>query len=492
MGRNRFGWLGLFSLVCLVAAGVLTVLQMIAFSQANDRLPSGVSLGSVPVGGLTEVQAREQLLAVYNSDIELRYGSDSIVLKPASINFRVNAGAMLPQASALRGQSNFWVGLGDYMWLRPASAADVPLSLTYSQESLRRFLEDVAARYDRPGTPPRADPLTLGFIPGEPGQALNVDSALDVIDRALRSPYPEDRVVNLPLVEQTRVAPSYETLRELLIENAGLFQFEGLISLYLSDLDTGDELTLTIGPTGTITGPVAFSGMSTIKLPVMVTYYVQQDEVPSQEDRLRLQRMLDQSENFETDALLRQLGDGDGFEGTRQVVRTMQRLGLVDTYISGLLTELGAVLAPLETPANARTDIQTNPDPFNQTTARDMGQLTVMIHQCAENRGPLLLAFEGRVTPEECQDMITFMSNNLVGPIFVSGGSPGAVVAHKHGWDALPLTNAADAALVYTPGGNYALTIFIHTPTEMLFDTANRVIISMARAVHNYYNGEPR
>ena len=85
--------------------------------------------------------------------------------------------------------------------------------------------------------------------------------------------------------------------------------------------------------------------------------------------------------------------------------------------------------------------------------------------------------------------MIDLLTGNLVGPIFITGGSsPSGVVAHKHGWDRLPLNNVADAAIVYTPGGTYALTIYVHRDDTMAFDEANRLIISVARAVYNYFN----
>ena len=84
--------------------------------------------------------------------------------------------------------------------------------------------------------------------------------------------------------------------------------------------------------------------------------------------------------------------------------------------------------------------------------------------------------------------MIDLLTNNKVGAIFVTGGTPDGVVAHKHGWDQLPLTNVADAALVFSPGGKYALTIYVHRSDTMTFDEANRLIISLARAVYNYFN----
>jgi hypothetical protein len=75
-----------------------------------------------------------------------------------------------------------------------------------------------------------------------------------------------------------------------------------------------------------------------------------------------------------------------------------------------------------------------------------------------------------------------------VGPIFVAGGSPGAQVIHKHGWDLLPLNNVADAAYVFSPGGDYVMTVYIHRDEPVSFDDANRLLISMATAVFNFYN----
>jgi hypothetical protein len=84
--------------------------------------------------------------------------------------------------------------------------------------------------------------------------------------------------------------------------------------------------------------------------------------------------------------------------------------------------------------------------------------------------------------------MIDLLTKNEVGPIFVMGGSPGGVVAHKHGWDRVPLNNVADAALVFSPGADYVLTIYVHRAETMGFEEANRMIISVARAIYNFFN----
>jgi len=487
MRGARLNWLAVFSALSLLAAVLLTVIELVLYSRSFSQLPAGLSLAQVPVGGLTEQQALEQLLIVYGSPVELQYQDSPIRLEPASINFQVDSGLMLPQVNQFRSNEGFWTGFWDYLWLQPGQTNDVPLRASYSPERLRAFLDDIAQRYDRPGTPPRANPDTLGFVPGEPGHALDIDAAVSLIDSALRSP--TARTVTLPLIEQTVVRPSFDNLAELITTDLQLFQFDGIFSLYLVDLGSGRELDLNVENQVVVPGPIAYSGMSTIKIPIMVSFFAHNSGALTDEQDLLLARSIDASQNTATDLLLATIGQGDGFAGTRQVTADMQRLGLSNTYISGLLDTFGAVLSPIPTTANSRADINTFPDPYNQTTAEDMGALMVMIYQCSNGGGALLAAFPGQFTPDECRTMIDYLTANLVGPIFITGGSgPDGVVAHKHGWDTLPLTNVADAALVFTPSANYALTIFIHRADTMSFDDGNRLIISIARAVYNYFD----
>ncbi len=484
--RLGLDWFGIFSGVSLVAAVLLFVIQLVLYSRSFSTLPPGLALASVPVGGLTEQQALEQLLLVYNSPIELLYQDQRIRLEPAQVSFEIDTNLMLPQVNNFRVNDEFWGGFWDYLWLTPGQANDIPLLATYSTERLRAFLLDVAARYDRPGSDPQADVGTLGFQTGAPGHVMDVDAAVSLVDAALHSP--TDRTVFLPVAEQTAVRPTLETLAELLYTDIGLFQFNGTVSLFITDLTTGRELVVNAANQVPVPGPIAYSGMSTIKVPIMVSFFAHNSGALTAEQTSLLQRSIDASDNESTDLLMGIIGGGDGFEGTRRVTADLQRLGLNSTYISGLLTTLGAVLLPLETPANSRTDIFTNPDPYNQATAEDMGALMVMIYQCSQGGGALLAAFGGQVTPEECRQMIDLLTTNEVGPIFITGGTtPDGVVAHKHGWDSTPLNNAADAALVFTPTSTYAMAIYVHTDTSMLFDDANRLIISLSRAAYNYF-----
>jgi len=491
---RRADWLGLFSGLSLLAGIVLVVVELILYSRTFGTLAPGLSLGGVPVGGLTDAQARQQLTTAYRVPVELRYLNSPIVLDPTTVAFEVNGNSMLAEAGQYRSSQGFWNGFWDYLWLKPGQVNDVQLKFTYSADKLRAFLQEVASRYDQPGNAPEARVGSLGFVAGTPGHKLDVEAALKAIDPVLRAP--TGRTLDLPVVEQKAIRPSFDTLADLLRQDLYQFQFTGTLSLYLADLQSGNELALDMADGQPVAGPIAYSGMSTIKIPIMTAFFSQRDGPLSEGEKLLLNRSIDESQNTATDGLLTLIGGGVtidagqkyGFEGSRRVTATMERLGLPNTYIAGLLDVFGAVTSPRATPANSRTDINTQPDPYNQTTAEDMGSLLVMIENCSRNGGALLAAFPGQFTADECRTMIDLLTNNKVGAIFVTGGTPQGVVAHKHGWDKLPLTNVADAALVFSPGGKYALTIYVHRSDTMAFDDANRLIISLARAIFNYFN----
>src|SRR5262245_19040751 len=100
---------------------------------------------------------------------------------------------------------------------------------------------------------------------------MDVDAAVSLADAALHSP--TEHTVVLPVAEQTSVRPSFDTLADLIYTDVGLFQFSGLISLFLTDLQSGRELIINAQNQAPVQGPIAFSGMSTIKVPIMVSFF---------------------------------------------------------------------------------------------------------------------------------------------------------------------------------------------------------------------------
>ena len=98
--------------------------------------------------------------------------------------------------------------------------------------------------------------------------------------------------------------------------------------------------------------------------------------------------------------------------------------------------------------------------------------------------------FPGEFTQAECQTMITYLTRNKLGSLIEGGVPDGTRVAHKHGWVTYfgVMHTLGDAGIVYTPGGNYVLVVFLNKPDQLLWDPASALVAELSRAAYNYYN----
>jgi hypothetical protein len=476
----------------LLGALTLLLIQILLYARNLDRLPAGLIIANVPVGGLSNAEAVDRLTGVYTTPITLDYRGSVFQLDPAQIDFVLDTDAMLAQAPNADPNLSLTSGVWSYLWGEsPPVPQPISLQAAYDESKLDAFLAEVSARYDETGSPALADPDRLNFRPGSAGRALDRNTAFSLINAALRSA--TDRSVTLPVNDFAQTPPTFATLSDLLYTDIRLHQFEGLVHVYVADLKTGEAIDLAMngGQLFPVNDGIAISGMSTIKIPVMVTFFRYKNGTPTPDEQLLLDGIFGESANAYTDLILGIIGaqqQGGGLVGTNMVSDTMYDLGLRNTYLAGLLDTLGAITTPRLTPGNTRTDIDLNPDLYSQTSADDMGRLMVMIYQCSKGGGPLMDTFPDQFTADECQQMIDILAENAVGPIFIAGSAPGAKVIHKHGWDLLPLNNVADAAIVESAGGSYVMTVYIHRDEPVGFDTANRLIVSLGTAVFNFYN----
>ncbi len=486
LGQHRL-WFAV-SGMAIVLTLIAIALAIFGFAQSLESLPKGLTVAGVPLGGLSYADAEKRLNEVYLSPIVLDYRDSTFQLDPSQVKFQADTKAMLaqtPQAQSFGVMADLW----NYLWnTAPAVSDSIPLQATLDQQLLDSFIADVAVRYDHLSLSAKADPATLGFILGGPGYSLDKISAAKEINAALRSP--TKRQVTLTVKEVTAAPPTFDTLGDLLRGTVRLYQFSGTADIFIHDLKTNELLRVIMHNQKPIDAGqgLAFSGMSTIKIPVMVTFFLYKKSAPSADEKKLLDGIFGDSANEYNDIILKIIGNGGGIAGADTVSDTMEKLGLPNTYLSGLLNTINAVTAPRKTPGNSRGDINLTPDRFNQTNADDMGRLLVMIVQCTKGQGKLIETFPAQFTPDECKMMIDLLLKNEVGPIFVKGGSPGATVAHKHGWDLLPLNNVADAAIVNSNGGDYVMTVYLHRDRSMPFDDANRLIVALATGVFNYYN----
>ena len=109
------------------------------------------------------------------------------------------------------------------------------------EDSMRQYLtNEVAARFDQPSAAPVPIPGRTDFPKGQPGLTLNIDQAVTDISAALVSP--TNRVVFLVYGEDAAPRPTIQNLEILLKQNIKLSGYEGLIEIYMKDLQTNQTI----------------------------------------------------------------------------------------------------------------------------------------------------------------------------------------------------------------------------------------------------------
>lgn len=491
MHRKTFPLLRWIAIGLILITVTLTTLQLASYSRIRNNFPLGLQAGGIPIGGLNYEEAAERIYTVYRSPIELNYGGSLIQIRPAVLGFEPHVENMLAVADNMRVTEPFWTGFWDFLWNRNIEIINIPLNADYDENRIRDYLEtEIAARYDTPAASPQPIPGTTQFETGESGTSLNLDRATIQVVDALNSP--DKRSITLSIGQSAIPRPSIGDLEVMLKQIIDVSGFDGIVELYLQDMESDQNIHFAYELGSTLTPNIAFSAWSTIKIPVMVSAFKILNEPAPEQYLALMEGMIEQSENTSTDELAMTVID----ENLAPLIVTedMQTLGLVNTFWGGYFYLGAPPLQRFTTPANSREDINTDPDPFLQTTVADMGMLMEDIYQCAEyGGGALIAAFPGEISQEECDLMVTYLAKNQIAVLIQSGVPSGTTVAHKHGWanetDGL-LHTIGDVALVYTPGGDYSLSIFVHHPVQAVFDPVNLLFAELSQAIYNYYNIE--
>lgn len=470
-------------------AVILTTVELAQFSRVRANLPNGLTIAGIPVGGLTRQEAAQRLLEVYSTPLEIRYNDAPIHLEPAVVDFQLNVESMLAAADVKRTERLFWEDFWDFLWGRTTTPQPVPLSATFSEKRLRDYLDEIAARYDEPPQPASPIPGTIEFSPGQPGKQLNKNGSVLLIENALRSL--SQRQVDLPLERTQPTRPDFRNLEILLKQTLDNSDFDGLAGVYVVNLQSGQEIHFARqnGEDLPINPDIAFTASSIIKIPIMVSAFRRLGDNPDSETMKLMSDMIDKSGNEAADWLMERVIDPN--LAPLDVSDDMKMLGLNNTFLAGKFTFGSPLLQRFDTPANTRTDINTDPDPYNQTTPSDIGMLLEDIYQCAQTGGGALSAvFPGEITQAECLEMNAALIRNRL-PVLITAGLPeGTQVAHKHGWVAPNgiINTIGDAGIVYSLGGNYVVVIFLYQPDQLIWDPASELMAILSRAIYNYYN----
>jgi beta-lactamase class A len=483
------------SIAILSIALVLGVISLIGYSRQRNNYPGGMTIAGVQVGGVDPQIASQRVLQVYSSPIEVQYGEAIIHVDPSVVGFELDLDSMIAAADLERTGGSFWGGFWNYLWNRDPSPVEIPLSATISEDRLKAYLQnEISARYDEPPTPAQPIPGSTAFAPGAPGRTLDIDRAVRLIEDTLRSP--NNRTVALSFQRSSAARPTMQNLEILLQQNITVAGFDGVIGVYLLDLQNGQEIHFAMdhGELISVNPDVAFTASSTVKIPIMVSYFIKYGATALNEQSSNLlMDMIRKSENPPADRLMENL---DALKGPLVVTEDMRKIGLENTFLAGFFCSAESpcpLLEKIETPANQRKDVSTDPDSFNQTTPSDIGMLLADIYQCAEDGGgALIAAFPDKISSEICQKMVTFLASDKIGVLIEAGVPEGTQVAHKHGWisdpSSLVIKNISDAAIVYTPGGNYVLVIYAYHPVQTVWEPVSTLFAQMSQAVYNFYN----
>jgi hypothetical protein len=81
--------------------------------------------------------------------------------------------------------------------------------------------------------------------------------------------------------------------------------------------------------------------------------------------------------------------------------------------------------------------------------------------------------------------MLHVMSNNTVDAFAKAGVPEGITVAHKHGWTA---ETHGNAAIVFTPGGDYVLVMMMFQPEWLVFSESLPLVAETSRLMFNFLN----
>lgn len=423
-------------------------------SPAAWTFPAGSTVAGVDVSGKTPTNAIKFVslgLARTQQPLPLALDAtsadaDAPAISPADVGLAPDVPQLVAEAEELA---------------RASKPVNVEWTPELDESQLRAAVEQLAPAFEQLAatdilTDEKAITSTFTFRARE-GVALDVDATVArlaplLIDRS------EPLTETVVLSTTTPARGDLEQLKGVLEQH--LTYWKGTGAIFVHDLETGQQIG--------INQDTVFSGASVMKVPIMIYVYSKLGKLDEQQ-RDWMQGMIIDSDNIDANALLAAAAGGVGTEkaldGVNEMSEMLEGLGLKHTY-QLIPYESGEWLIqqsrlPRGGPAREGEPPYTAPDPYVRTTPREMGQLFVMLAECADGKGMLLEEFSETISEPLCEEMIGWLEQPHDEERMVAGIPAGVKVAHKGGWiDDMQ----SDVGIVSSPNGRYVAGIYIWRP----------------------------
>lgn len=476
-----------FSILFLLISAVITINSYLDFRNGKGIYPEGSVISDVSISGLNHQQASEKLNQIFTSPVEMSIENARMQFLPDQLGFSPLVEGSLSLIEQQTRARSFW----HYLWhTQTVTNPSVDLVYDFNKETLRILIEqEIIPRYNIDPIAPMPIIDTTNFTYGSSGRSIAIDEALTSIEKGLKSS--TERKIALTVIETETTDIDFRNLEIFIQQIVYAEGYDGLIEIYIYDLGEEKELHIALNNNKPITGNIAYSAASTIKIPIMYSVLKRVDE-PTPETALNLmERMIIYSENPPADSLMKNFIDP--IRGPLEVTDDLQSIGYNNTFLAGYF-EIGAPLLYLyKTPANTRQDIFIDPDIYNQTVPFEIGDFLRRIYYCANTKedGNDINHLNESVSSDECQLMINLLRQNKIGLLMEAGLPPEASAAHKHGWtpelDGL-LHSISDVGIISSPERDYVLVIFMHTEDQLIFDQGNRLFAKLSQTIYNAFN----
>ncbi len=453
----------------LLIAGILLGPSYLRYLRTRGAIPAGVRVAGLEFGNADADAVADSLNRLFAEPLLVYYDDQRIILRPPMLDYQVDVAAILAEARSYETPGHLlrvWVAEA---LERPVPAVNLPLRYTLDRDRLDAWLADLATRYDRPPTPPTAAPNGLPILPGQAGRQLDLTASRDRIIAALSNPY--TRTVHLVIRESAAPPPERQLLADLL--QARMDRFAGVAGVFLYHLPTGQEVA--------INADVAYSGMGTLKLAILIETMRKLDAPLAPYTTRMISETAALAGTAAANELLMLIGDGDLDAGVAALNRSLRRLGLQSTFMAAAFDRTGPTV---RTPANARRDIWADPDPYIQTTPRESGLLMQMLVECERGGGTLLAAYRDQISQAECQQLVDHLQLNEANDMILAGVPQGTRAIHRHGYAG---DTRGDVAAIWGPAGPYVLSIFLYQRSWLDPNLASGTMADLSKIVWGYF-----